>query len=275
MRPYPYHRYLTYRLVNGDTADEVIDHLHGLRYIPPTPGDVEELMGLHSRRVMTPDLRKRLGIGIFDSKSMAPVYWLVETPGVRTAAERLLLDGVQPRHVATILSAKFDNRMTTSVVEMFRDGFWDTLALSRGDFSNYFHLGNLRFPEPPPESVSLATRSNYTAWKDGVYAGDDELGPDAIVREIQVDAFMRYKESVDRNDPKTAMEWAKLALKTAPARRSIAESKVGTKIPDIKMILEYPNERVPTIGELHTDYSQETAGTGSVSAAMGRREDDR
>lgn len=272
MRPYPYHRYLTYRVLNGDGVADIVDHLRALEYIPPLVEDVEEAIG--RRRRVTRELRERLGVAFFDDPGMESVYWLVETPKARTATERLLLDRVHPKHVATVIGLRFNEKVSESVIEKFRDGFWDTVNLTPVDFSNYFHLAHHGRPESPPEAVSLLTRPAYAAWQQGLQPDEKELSPDTIIREIQVDAFMRFKQMSDRHDPRVAMEWAKLALKTAPARRALTAGKVGGAIPGIKPILEYPVHKTPTLGELHTEYSQEQSGTGVVSEAMGRREND-
>lgn len=272
MRPYPYHRYLTYRALNGDGVENIVEHLRALEYIPPLAEDVEEVIG--RRRLVTRELRQRLGVAFFDDPGMESVYWLVETPVARTAAERLLLDRVHPKHVATVLALRFNEKISEAVIDKFRDGFWDTVALTPIDFSNYFRLAHRDKPEPPPEAVSLITRPAYAAWKQGLQPDEKELSPDTIIREIQVDAFMRFKQMSDRNDPHVAMEWAKLALRTAPARRALTAGKVGGPIPGLKPILEYPGHKTPTLGELHTEYSQAQSGTGVVSEAMGRREDD-
>lgn len=273
MRRYPYHRYLTYQVLNGDDVDDVIGHMRDLEYAPPLSEDIEEMCGHLRRRRVTHAVRERHGVLFFDDEAMDIVNWIVETPVARTCAERMLLDRVHPKHVATILGLKFGLRVSALAIDRFRDGFWDTATLTNVDFAEYFRLGGRRKPEPPP--TSLASRPAYSAWREGLIPDEEDLSPDAMIREIQVDAFMRYKETSDRNDHKTAMDYAKLVLKTAPARKSLYEAKRTTgDVMAIKPLLKYPEETVATIGELHSEYSQAQSGTGAVSEATGRREGD-
>jgi hypothetical protein len=269
---YPYHRYLTYQVLNGDAVDDIIDHMVDLEYAAPDEGDVQELVNHLRRRRVTKEIRIRYGVDFFDGEGMDKVHWIVETPAARTVAERMLLDRVAPKAIATVLELKFGATVAAVTVERFRDGFWDTATLTAVDFSNYFRLAGGRKPDPQP--TSLVTRPAMAAWKEGLVPDEEELSPDAIVREIQVDAFMRYKQMAAVDDHKTAMDWAKLALKTAPARRLIAESKLGSQVPALKEQLFYPEHKVATLGDLHSEYSEIHSGTGSVSEAAGRREGD-
>ena len=278
MRRYPYHRYLAYQLLNGDAVADVIAHMRELEYIPPLPEDVDELAGHVRRQRAYKDARARYQVEFFDAKtpSADEMRWLVETPRARTCIERLLLDRVYPEYVATIASLKFGRKMTMQAVEFFRDGFWDTSLLTTVDFAEYFRLGAQTKPEPPPEAVSLATRPQYAAWKQGLQPSDEELSPEVMVREIQVDAFMRFKELSSRADFDTAKRWAELVLKTAPARRAISEAKIGSR-PDllaVKPVLDYGPcpQHTPSLGELHAQYAQETSGTGAASEAAGGSE---
>lgn len=270
MRRYPYHRYLTYQVLNGDSVDDVVDHMSDLEYIPPLDEDVVELRAHLLRRRVTREVRERHGVLFFDEENMEPVHWIVETPAARTCTERLLLDGVHPKHVATIVGLKFGRELSAHAIEMFRDGFWDTATLRMTDFAEYFRLGGQRKPDPQP--TSLVTRPAMAAWREGLVPNEEELSPDAMLREIQVDAFMRFKETRDRHDHKTAIDWAKLALKTAPARRSLIDR--AKKIPEVKPMLVHSDQYVPTVGELHSEYSEQQSGTGSVSDAAGRRENE-
>lgn len=280
MRKYPYHRYLTYQVLNGDSVEDIVEHMGDLEYVPPAAGDVEELRSLLLRKIVTSERRKEHGVLFLDeqSPSLDQVFWLVETPPARTCAERLLLDRVHPKHVATILGLKFNEKFTTKAVEMFRDAFWDTSVCTPVDFADYFRMARERKPDPPPESVSLTTRPHYAAWKQGHHPEEDELTPEAMVREIQVDAFMHFKElsAGPAKDMSKAKAMAELVLKTAGARKSLADSRRGKSdgIPEIKPMLTYPTQDVPTIGDLHSEYSENLSGTGAQSEAMGKREGD-
>lgn len=272
MRRYPYHRYLTYLVLLGEDVDDVIENLCELEYIPPKREDVEELITHLRRRRVTNETYKRHGVDFFTESSIDKVNWIVETPPARTVVERMLLDRVAPKAIATVISLKFGVTMPAVTIDRFRDGFWDTLHLTSYDFSEYFRLGSGRKPDPQP--TSLVTRPAMSAWRQGLVPDDDELSPDAIVREIQVDSFMRFKEMAERNDHKLALDYAKMAIKTAPARRLIAEAKVGTKVPPVTQMLFDPEHEVATLGDLHSEYSETTSGTGAVSETAGRREDD-
>lgn len=280
MRRYPYHLYLTYQVLNGDDSDTIAEHMDELEYVPPTTEDVEELRASLLRRPVTRERREKHRVLFFDedSPSVDQMMWIVETPPARTCAERLLLDGVHPRHVSTILGAKFNNALTIRGVELFRDGFWDTTVMTPVDFVEYFRRAGSRKPDPPPEAVSLGTRSAYAMWKQGLHPDEEQLSPDAMIREIRVDAFMRFKEasSGPEADAREAKAWAELTLKTAGASKALADGRRGKseKIPDLAPMLSYPDAHVPTLGELHSEYSEALSGTGAESAAMGEREED-
>jgi hypothetical protein len=272
VRRYPYHRYLAYLVLNGDDADEIIEHFEGLEYIPPHREDVDELIAHLRRRRVTRETYERHGVLFLDDSGIDKVHWIVETPPARTVVERMLLDRVAPKAIATVVQLKFGSDTAAVTIERFRDGFWDTVLLTSYDFSEYFRMGRGRKPDPQP--TSLQTRPAMSAWREGLVPDEEELSPDAIVREIQVDSFMRFKEFADRNDHKLALEYAKMALKTAPARRLIAEAKVGSQVPPLKQMLFHPPHEVATLGDLHSEYSEQQSGTGSVSDAAGRREND-
>lgn len=270
---YPYHRYLTYQIFNGDRTPDIVAHMLDLDYIPPRIEDVDECRRRLGRRRLTPGLRTAHGLDFFDAHtpSAQQMQWLVETVVARTCVERLLLDRVHAQHVATIIGAKFATTICAQAIDYFRDGFWDTIALTAVDFGEYFHLGGQKKPTPPPASVSLATRGAYAAWKQGLQPDDTLLSPETMVREIQVDAFMRFKEASDREQGVDARAWAQLVLKTGSARNSLAAKSSG-RVPEVRPLLEYPPTHVPTLGELHAQYAEAQTATGAESEAMGRRE---
>lgn len=280
MRRYPYHRYLTYQVLNGESVDDIIENMEELEYIPPLQEDVEELRSILLRRRVTREVRERQEVLFFDepSPSLDQVFWIVETPPARTSAERLLLDRVHPKHVATIMSLKFNDKLTQKAIEMFRDGFWDTSVLTPIDFAEYFRLAGDRKPDPPPDTVSLKTRPAYAQWKHGLHPDEEELTPETMVREIQVDAFMKFKElasNADIDAQKMAKTYAELVLKTTGAGKALAAGRGSRSdsIPAMTPKLAYADTKVPTIGELHTEYSEHMSGTGAVSESMGKREE--
>ena len=272
MNRYPYHRYLIYQILRGDDVDDINDHMVDLEYIPPPTKDVAELASRLRRRSLGENLYKTYDVEFFDeqSESRDLMNWIVTTPVVRTCAERLLLDRVHPRHAATILGLKFNEALTIKAVEMFRTGFWDTTTLTPIDFENYFQLAGTHKPKPPP--TSLAMRAAHSAWREGLPPDEEELSADAMVREIQTDAFMHFKEAA--GDLKQAKPWAELVLKTAPARKALTDSGKSGPLPGVLPVLEYPDNSIPSLGDLHTEYSEQQSGTGSSSEAMGEREDD-
>jgi hypothetical protein len=245
--------------------------MRDLEYIPPRLDDVAELVGRLRRRVFDENLKETYGVAFFDDKSESHglMNWIVTTLVVRTCAERMLLDRVSPRHIATILGLKFNEALTIKSVEMFRDGFWDTTRLTPIDFENYFQLAGTHKPKPPP--TSLAMRAAHSAWREGLSPDEEELSPESMVREIQTDAFMRFKEA--GGDLKSAKPWAELVLKTAPARKALTDSGRSGPLPGVLPVLEYPENHVPSLGDLHTEYSEQQSGTGAVSEAAGERED--
>jgi len=277
---YPYHRYLAYRIWQGDGFEEVREHLGELEYIPPSIDDVKsvrERLDSCARGHLNPGVRvfEEYGLKIFEEKSPSSdmMYWIVETPVARTCAERLLLDRVHPQDVAVILRLKYNDRITEKSVNMFRDGFWDTCLLTPIDFAAYMGLSGHRHKRPP-SSVSLATRPDYSAWKEGLIPS---LGIEEMLREIQVDAFMRFKESSAEHDDKSAMDWAKLVMKTGPVSMAVRakDKSSDNTIFDVKPIFEYPDYSVPTLGDIHTEYSEIQSGTGSESLSVSQEPDDK
>lgn len=279
MRRYPYHRYLTYLVLNGDAIDDIVDHVADLEFVPPARDDVVELRSALRRRRVTAEVRAHHDVTFFDDESPAldTAFWLVETPAPRTAVERLLLDRVPDKTIATIATLKFGRSISSGAVDTFRRGFWDTNALTPVDFSDYFRRAGSRKPDPPPEAVSLTTRPHYAAWKHGLHPDVSELSPDAMIREIQVDAFMMAKEAMSgaTKNMSVAKAMAELVIKTTSATKNIAAGRKGKtdSIPDLQPLLVHPTADVATLGDLHSEYSDAMSGTGATSRAMGAREE--
>ena len=276
MTRYPYHRYLRYQVLNGDSVVEIRRHMDDLGYFPPAEDDIREIQSSISGRLIDKELRERHGVTFFDdpSPSLESVFWLVETAPARSCVERLLLDRVDTKKISIVIGIKFSQKIGQKAIELFRDGFWDTGTLTPVDFSKYFKLQNKNKPEIPPERVSLSGRPHYSAWESGLIPDDSELPVDEMIHEVMVDSFMQFKRlqsSGNPDDHKSAMAYAGLFLKTAPAKRKekFASEGKGNKIPELRMIVEYPYSKVPTISELHREYADETSGTGPDIDSMG------
>jgi hypothetical protein len=270
---YPYHRYLTYLVLSGENTDDVISNLSDLEYVPPEAADVDAIRDGFRGRLFTADLRESLGLSFFDgdSSSTLHMFWIVETAAVRSCAEHLLLDRVDPDAVSTILGLKFGREVTRRGVEMFRDGFWDTTTLTAVDFTNYFRRGGKRKPDPPPSAVPLTQRPAYAAWAEGIIPDETQLPVEDMVRSISVDSYFRFKNLSSRPDvdsQRQALSFASMVLKTGTAQKqlsAIAKARgkgAGTDM-SLKPMLEYPDNPVPTLADLHRQYAEDTSGTGT------------
>ncbi len=260
MTRYPYHRYLAYQLLNGDDVSAVCRHMSDLEFTPPRAADVETLSREFARASMSREnLRQTLRLGFFDEPSQAldAMFWLVETVAARRVAERMLFDRVSAGVVAAVVGHKFDARVSVEAVEMFRDGFWDTITLSPVDFAEYFHLGGARKPDPPPTRVPLSQRPSYTSWSEGLVPGDDELSVEDMIRNIAVDSYFQFKELSSRQDvdsKRQALVFAGMVLKTAPT--AMRKARKTDAPPPLAPLLSYPEDNVPTIEELDNDVDE-------------------
>lgn len=260
MTRYPYHRYLAYQLLNGDDVDAVVAHMRDLEFVPPRRADVERLAyDVAKASLAREDLRAELGLGFFDEPgpSLDAMFWLVETVAARAVAEKMLLDRVEPRVVAAVVGHKFNARVTVEAVDMFRNGFWDTVTLSPVDFAEYFHLGGQRKPDPPPTRVPLNQRPSYVSWSEGVVPDDDSLSVEDMIRNIAVDSYFQFKELASRQDTdskRQALSFAGMVLKTAPT--AMRKARKTDAPPPLAPLLEYPQDTVPTIEELDNDVDE-------------------
>lgn len=261
MTRYPYHRYLAYQLLNGDAVDAVVAHMRDLEFITPCRDDVERLaLDIARASLAHEDLRQTLGLGFFDEPgaSLDAMFWLVETVAARNAAEKMLLDRVEPRVVAAVIGHKFSARVTIESVDMFRDGFWDTITLSPVDFAEYFHTGARRKPDPPPPRVPLNQRPSYTSWAEGVVPDDEDLSVEDMIRNIAVDSYFQFKELSSRPDTdskRQALGFAGMVLKTAPT--AMRKARKTDAPPPLAPLLSYPEDTVPGIEEIDNDVDDE------------------
>lgn len=256
---YPYHRYLAYRLLSGDSVDDLRAHIRDLEYCPPSREEIAAVDNDLSRmRLSSVDPRKELGLEFFDRQgpSITAMYWLVETPLARGVAEKMLLDRVDTRVVASVIGYKFDTRVTVEAVNMFRDGFWDTINLGPVDFATYFHAAGQRKPDPPPSLVPLTQRPQYSGWSQGFVPTEEDLSVEEMIRNIAVDSYFRFKELSSKSDvdsQKQALGFAGMVLKTAPTAMRKANAKRVDDVPALMPLLTYPQDTVPTIEELDND----------------------
>jgi hypothetical protein len=256
---YPYHRYLAYRLLSGDGIDEVRDHIRDLEFHPPSVDDAEALRSeITFMSVSGRDVREELGLSFFDRKSPSTesMLWIVETSLAREVAEKMLLDRVDTRVISSVLSYKFDARVTVEAVNMFRDGFWDTITLGPVDFAAYFHAAGQRKPDPPPALVPFEQRRHYASWSNGHVPSEEDLSVEEMIRNIAVDSYFRFKELSSRKDvdsQKQALNFAGMVLKTAPTAMRRAQARREDEIPPLLPLLTYPEDSVPTIEELNNE----------------------
>lgn len=256
MNRFPYHRYLRYRVLEGDSFEDVCDNLEGLGFSTPDEEDYAFLVQtLVSGRLINDAWRERCDVTMFDETSpdMDLCIWIAEDEHVRDCLQRALFERVPVRHCATILTLKFGRTVTEKAVSLYRHGWWDTEELTVIDFMHYWQRGSSSKPDPPP--VPLHLRPAASAWQNGVLPSEDELSTDDIVRTIQVDAFMAFAEARQTNTPASADEarkWALLAMRTSQIRKpkTAAKDKSQTALPGLKPLVYHPKNEAPSLADL-------------------------
>ena len=266
---YPFHRYLRYLLLEGDDVDEIHEHIGNLGYIPPLKEDLQDMLGpMSAYQVVDDSVREEHGVLFFDEPcpSRDGMYRIVEEPRVRTLAEKLLLDKVPNRDVATILSHKFDGRFDIKAVNMFQSGFWDTVTLAPLDFYAYFQSGNRSMPMGG-KAGTIDERGMLAAWREGVHPEDEELTIDKMMKSLTFDSYFQFKENQATPSPdkqEQARKWASVFMRAAGASKSLGIAGQKNKANEIKPILTYSEVNPPTLADLHRQHSETNLGTGSV-----------
>ena len=246
------------------------DHLMGLGYAPPRMDDVERVIRLavtgravDAHGVVTDVAwRQACGVGFFDDKQGEPeldeCYMIVETGPVRALAEKLLLSGVTPVNVATVLNLRANVHVSKDGVKLFRDGFWDVESLTSIDFRNYYQLSRKERPERP-KTAPLTQSAAMVMYSEGMLPGEDDLSTDDIVRSIQVASYVKFTEAQAKpNGSADAAKWANLALKASTMQRADKhKSKNSKQLPVLKPLVHYPDQDVPTIAELEASVASE------------------
>jgi hypothetical protein len=265
---YPYHRYLRYLILEGDDVNEICDHFVDLGYTPPARDEVDELISsIREGRVVDDHLRAEHGVTFFDEEGgpMVGMYLIVESPEVRTMAERLLLDRLPLGSIASILSFRFDERISAESVERFREGFWDTVTLSNLDFHRYFMRTGKR--ARTTKVGSLKERPLVSQWQEGLPPDEDTLSVDDMLRSITVDSFMNFKKSQEMATPENASMargWAGTFIAASRAGRASALSRARKKDSGIKTILRYTEGQAPSLEDLHQQNVEANLGTGHI-----------
>jgi hypothetical protein len=278
---YPFHRYLRFLVLEGDGVDDIRRHIGAeLDYLVPSHKEIEELIfTLVKGRIVDDAWRKKCDVEMFleESLDMTTCHWIVENGPARAAAERLLLEGVNSRHTAQVLTLKFNHQVSEHAVSLFRRGFWDVDTLSKIEFAEYYRAMGSRKPEPPP--APLKFRSAYTAWEHGELPDPEELTPDDMVRVIAVDAFMSYNKARStpvRESQEEARRWASVVLKTAQVSKAVGgrgkgDDKGQPSLPGLRAEVYFPESHVPTLAELEAG---EAGDSAPPPAATSSSEDD-
>ena len=278
MNRYPYHRYLRYLILEGDDVHEICDHFVDLGYPAPRREDVAELVSsIRDGRMVDDHLREQHGVTFFDDGGpvMVGMYLIVETPEVRTMTERLLLDRLPSSSIASILSFRFDERISAESVERFRDAFWDTVTLSNLDFFRYFNMtgGKVR----QNKVGALKERPLISSWEEGLHPDEDSLSVDDMLRSVTVDSFMHFKKSQEiptAENAAMARGWANTFMVAAKAGRAARLSSLRKKESGIKPILQYTAGEAPSLADLHRQSVQANLGTGHIVDEIdGKKED--
>jgi hypothetical protein len=255
--------------LEGDDVEEIRDHMRDLGYIPPQVEELRELSESMARfTVLTDEVRELHGVLFFDEScpSRDSMYKIVEEADVRVFAEKLLLDRVPAKAVATILTHKFDARFDIKSVEMFIKGFWDVIGLSPLDFYAYFQSGGKK-PPRVQKSGSIDERGAITAWEHGVHPDEKEFSVESMLRSVTVDSFFQFKKNQSVPTPEKqdqARKWAGTFMRAASAKKMVGTAEDKKKANDIRPILVYSTEEPPTLEELHRQNAESNLGMGGV-----------
>lgn len=263
---YPYHRYLRYQLLEGDDVEEICEHMLALGYIRPREEDLRDMLGpIPAYQIGDDEVKKEHDVDFFDTPcpSRDGMYSIVENDRVRTMAEKLLLDRVPNKDIATILGHNFGRQFDIKAVDMFQKGFWDTVHLSRLDFYNYFQLGGKGMPRERGAGT-LDERSMMSAWREGVHPGDEDLSIDKMMKSLTVDSYFNFKENQSTPSPEKqdqARKWAGVFMRAASASKSLGASSERKKEGGIKPILTYSQTQPPTLEDLHKLHAETNLGS--------------
>lgn len=222
----PYHRYLDYLIYKGMKAGDIRSNILGLDYFPPSHLEIEQRRAeIGSLRIAS--VRTSLGIDLLfdaDSHVLRNCLFIVEHKPVRETAERMLAERVEAPDVASVLSFKYNNKIGRESVEAFVMLFWDVWTLTPLDFREYFQAAGVEV-SMARAPVPLAVRKDYSSWKEGLVP---EMSSEDMIRQIEVDAFMRYNEFAGMRKMDDARADAKLTLTMALARKKNFKAKDET-----------------------------------------------
>jgi hypothetical protein len=214
------------------------------------------------------DVKKEHGVLFFDEDcpSRDGMYDIVENASVRTLAEKLLLERVPNKDIATILGHKFDKSFDIKAVNLFQSGFWDTVTLSSLDFHAYFRMGNKPLPRSG-KAGTLDEKGMMAAWREGVHPESEELTIDKMMQSLTFDSYFQFKENQATPSPEKqdqARKWATVFMRAAGASKSLGVAGQRKRVNEIKPILKYSSTEPPTLADLHRQHSETNLGTGSV-----------
>ena len=272
MNRYPYHRYLRWLALEGESAKQIQGHVADLGFVRPRLEDLEEIVRTCTQGQMTnaygavesAQWRQHCDVEIFDeaqdSEDLDRCYSIVETAPLRALAERFLIERMALHHIATVLNLRANAKLTEESIRLFRDCFWDTKTLTSIDFRNYYTLGRIE-REVPHDFVPIAQQPAAAAWEAGILPDDSELSTDDIVRSIQVASYMKFMKAVNDDTPgqdKFAVTWAKMAMQSSQMQRSKKIEKKQSDLPKMMTRVSYPSQTITTLQQIQEQERSDT-----------------
>lgn len=285
MNRYPYHRYLRWLALEGEPVDDICAHIEELGFVKPRRDDVEfivrELTVGRAKDengvVADAEWRSICDVEMFDAgqgtSDLDRCYWIVDTPVVRTLAEKALLDGLNLRQVTSVVNLRTRANVNEATIKLFRDGFWDSNELTSIEWSNYYRLGELH-RERLSKDVPITQQVAAAAWAAGLVPEEEQLSTEDIVRSIQVSAYLQFAEASKKGDSGVAAQrWASMALKASAMQRAKKIDKSQTALPLMKPRVHYPeNQHTPDLAELEVMQRLGQTQDLSPSAALDEEE---
>lgn len=216
-------RWALHHKLNGEDHDSVTEGVRLLaRYLEDNYDNPREAAGLTS----------------IDDEGLHQAIRLRDTPPISQLIEHMLVESCEIEWIEEAIYYKFNETVSTEVIDLYRRLFWDTKALNNYDLRKFYQD---RSPAPPPVQGDM--RSAYMAYQAGVQVDIDH---DKIAQDILLQSFFRSKELSQFGVPAddSVIDYQKLALK---AYKALQESDIAT------------DEGLPTVFDRPIKYAENSA----------------
>lgn len=241
MSAYPYQRFLDQLCREGRDTEDIIESLEAFGFKPPEPDVVD---GLKT------DLSGTDDDDLFNSEELSIAIGLLDDDDavdyVKGSAQSL-----DDEEIAEVVRRKFGIILTEDSVKAFRDAFWDLESMGQMEAILYFS-GSDEI-ERPRENVPIDQVTRKYAWEDGE---EIVLGKEEIYSQLELDAYFKYKKSLDIATPASqaeARKWGEFLMKVIKERTSYnkATSKPHEDVPEKpELLYDDGDSPPPTIDEL-------------------------